>query len=95
MLFKYFIIREVGSPRRDSMALERSGARSPTAELERAVRDQLHYSHTLDEDIMDQVTNGERCSTSHYKFDVTIPPTKSNIFYFTILKIQITRGRRD
>ncbi|KOB63343.1 Uncharacterized protein OBRU01_24885, partial [Operophtera brumata] len=43
------------SPARDTMALERSGARSPTAELERAVRDQLHYSHTLDEDIMEQV----------------------------------------
>lgn len=30
--------------------------RSPTAELERALRDQLDYSHTLDEDIMEQVT---------------------------------------
>ncbi|XP_052743541.1 early endosome antigen 1 [Bicyclus anynana] len=29
--------------------------RSPTAELERALRDTLHYSHTLDEDIMEQV----------------------------------------
>ncbi|XP_069361147.1 putative leucine-rich repeat-containing protein DDB_G0290503 isoform X3 [Maniola hyperantus] len=29
--------------------------RSPTAELERALRDQLNYSHTLDEDIMEQV----------------------------------------
>lgn len=43
------------SPAQDTMALERSSARSPTAELERAVRDQLHYSHTLDEDIMEQV----------------------------------------
>ncbi|CAH2230014.1 jg20226 [Pararge aegeria aegeria] len=36
-----------------------SGARwpykQPTAELERALRDQLHYSHTLDEDIMEQI----------------------------------------
>lgn len=54
-----YLYREIVSPRRDTMALERSGARSPTAELERAVRDQLHYSHTLDEDIMDQVTNAE------------------------------------
>ncbi|XP_035444329.2 pericentrin isoform X4 [Spodoptera frugiperda] len=30
-------------------------ARSPTAELERALRDQLDYSHTLDEDIMEQI----------------------------------------
>nr|XP_032518685.1 pericentrin-like isoform X4 [Danaus plexippus plexippus] len=30
-------------------------ARSPTAELERAVRDQLDYSHALDDDIMDQI----------------------------------------
>ncbi|XP_022822550.1 sporulation-specific protein 15 isoform X2 [Spodoptera litura] len=29
--------------------------RSPTAELERALRDQLDYSHTLDEDIMEQI----------------------------------------
>ncbi|XP_045775076.1 pericentrin-like isoform X4 [Maniola jurtina] len=29
--------------------------RSPTAELERALRDQLNYSHTLDEDIMEQI----------------------------------------
>ncbi|XP_053610633.1 golgin subfamily A member 4-like isoform X4 [Plodia interpunctella] len=38
--------------------IERMGARdgrSPTAELERALRDQLHYSHALDEDIMDQI----------------------------------------
>ncbi|XP_060804981.1 golgin subfamily A member 4 [Amyelois transitella] len=33
----------------------RGGARSPTAELERALRDQLNYSHTLDEDIMEQI----------------------------------------
>ncbi|KAM3956972.1 uncharacterized protein ACR2FA_009020 [Aphomia sociella] len=32
-----------------------AGARSPTAELERALRDQLHYSHALDEDIMEQI----------------------------------------
>ncbi|XP_059054140.1 early endosome antigen 1-like [Achroia grisella] len=31
------------------------GSRSPTAELERALRDQLHYSHALDEDIMEQI----------------------------------------
>ncbi|KAJ0174412.1 hypothetical protein K1T71_009520 [Dendrolimus kikuchii] len=29
--------------------------RSPTAELEKALRDQLDYSHTLDEDIMEQI----------------------------------------
>ncbi|KAL0822094.1 hypothetical protein ABMA28_005458 [Loxostege sticticalis] len=36
-------------------ALVVSGSRSPTAELERALRDQLNYSHTLDEDIMEQI----------------------------------------
>ncbi|XP_037292946.1 myosin-11-like [Manduca sexta] len=30
-------------------------ARSPTAELERAVRDQLHYSHQLDDTLVDQI----------------------------------------
>ncbi|XP_049876262.1 major antigen-like isoform X4 [Pectinophora gossypiella] len=39
----------------DQKALVVSGTRSPTAELERALRDQLNYSHTLDEDIMEQI----------------------------------------
>lgn len=41
-------------------ALVVSGSRSPTAELERALRDQLNYSHTLDEDIMEQVSTKRR-----------------------------------
>ncbi|CAH2984305.1 unnamed protein product [Chilo suppressalis] len=36
-------------------ALVVSGSRSPTAELERALRDQLNYSHELDDDIMEQI----------------------------------------
>ncbi|XP_075979991.1 uncharacterized protein LOC142979119 isoform X2 [Anticarsia gemmatalis] len=46
------------SPGRQSQltSAERALAvRSPTAELERALRDQLDYSHTLDEDIMEQI----------------------------------------
>ncbi|XP_022116002.2 A-kinase anchor protein 9 isoform X2 [Pieris rapae] len=34
---------------------QRDGARSPTAELERALRQQVHHSRTLDEDIMEQI----------------------------------------
>ncbi|KAF9413069.1 hypothetical protein HW555_008589 [Spodoptera exigua] len=40
------------SPQRGGREL---AVRSPTAELERALRDQLDYSHTLDEDIMEQI----------------------------------------
>ncbi|XP_063895101.1 centromere-associated protein E [Helicoverpa armigera] len=41
---------------RTTMESQRAVAvRSPTAELERALRDQLDYSHTLDEDIMEQI----------------------------------------
>ncbi|XP_072945175.1 uncharacterized protein [Epargyreus clarus] len=43
------------SPVRGSSAAREVALRSPTAELERALRDQLHYSHTLDDDIMDQI----------------------------------------
>lgn len=39
----------------EDRALVLSGTRSPTQELERALRAQLHYSHALDEDILDQV----------------------------------------
>ncbi|XP_063829173.1 early endosome antigen 1-like [Ostrinia nubilalis] len=39
-----------------SRALVVSGSRSPTAELERALRDQLNYSHSLDDDICEQVS---------------------------------------
>ncbi|XP_048481422.1 early endosome antigen 1 [Plutella xylostella] len=42
-------------PHEDSCALVVSGTRSPTAELERALRDQLDYSRRLDVDIMEQV----------------------------------------
>ena len=45
---------ETQAQREESRAL---AVRSPTAELERALRDQLHYSHALDEDIMEQVTS--------------------------------------
>lgn len=38
------------SPQERALAI-----RSPTAELERALKDQLDYSHTLDEDIMEQI----------------------------------------
>ncbi|XP_028171785.1 227 kDa spindle- and centromere-associated protein-like [Ostrinia furnacalis] len=38
-----------------SRALVVSGSRSPTAELERALRDQLNYSHSLDDDICEQI----------------------------------------
>ncbi|XP_068617987.1 golgin subfamily A member 4-like isoform X2 [Battus philenor] len=40
------------------MVDRRALSRSPTAELERALRDQLHYSHALDEHIMDQILSG-------------------------------------
>ncbi|XP_026322755.1 putative leucine-rich repeat-containing protein DDB_G0290503 isoform X2 [Hyposmocoma kahamanoa] len=39
----------------EDRALVLSGTRSPTQELERALRAQLHYSHALDEDILDQI----------------------------------------
>ncbi|KAG7311953.1 hypothetical protein JYU34_001378 [Plutella xylostella] len=43
-------------PHEDSCALVVSGTRSPTAELERALRDQLDYSRRLDVDIMEQAS---------------------------------------
>ncbi|KAJ2940341.1 hypothetical protein O0L34_g15 [Tuta absoluta] len=48
-------LRECSPPADEQKALVVSGTRSPTAELERRVRDQLDYSHTLDEGIMEQI----------------------------------------
>ncbi|CAH2044317.1 unnamed protein product, partial [Iphiclides podalirius] len=43
----------------------RLGARSPTAELERALRAQLHYSHALDDRIMDQILSASSEEHEH------------------------------
>ncbi|XP_073961481.1 uncharacterized protein isoform X3 [Choristoneura fumiferana] len=55
------LVEKMG-PSRQSPSSQRalvvSGARSPTAELERALRDQLDYSHRLDQDIMEQILSG-------------------------------------
>ncbi|CAG9788961.1 unnamed protein product [Diatraea saccharalis] len=47
-------LRSMEAPVTDR-ALVVSGSRSPTAELERALRDQLDYSHELDDHIMEQI----------------------------------------
>ncbi|KAJ8715324.1 hypothetical protein PYW08_005305 [Mythimna loreyi] len=44
-----------GRQAREADTARALAVRSPTAELERALRDQLDYSHTLDEDIMEQI----------------------------------------
>ncbi|XP_063365832.1 227 kDa spindle- and centromere-associated protein-like [Cydia amplana] len=52
-------VRETGQQcTSERSALVVSGTRSPTAELERALRDQLDYSHQLDQDIMEQILSG-------------------------------------
>ncbi|XP_063536932.1 putative leucine-rich repeat-containing protein DDB_G0290503 [Cydia strobilella] len=52
-------LRETGQQcSSEQRALVVSGTRSPTAELERALRDQLDYSHQLDQDIMEQILSG-------------------------------------
>ncbi|XP_052743408.1 centromere-associated protein E isoform X2 [Bicyclus anynana] len=52
---KELVERVKRSPSLDADERRALAVRSPTAELERALRDTLHYSHTLDEDIMEQV----------------------------------------